>query len=206
MQSQVYPLLYDRHLLSKINLNKAQAFYTIYDYPFLKSIEDNWSVIKNEFDIVIGSGDFFQSWPQKQMALPSSDDWEVLPLHVRTDGYGQSHTLQSYAHLFPETMQLLSDILMDNLCDVTFSRLRAQTHLRPHHGRFANYLRCHLGIEIPAGDCGIIVNKEKRTWQTAKLLIFNEALEHQAWNHTDQSRVVLIFDFIPYNYSSFFPS
>jgi beta-hydroxylase len=206
MQSQVYPLIYDRHLLAKIDTNKAQAFYTTHDYPFLTSIEDNWSTIKNEFDTVIGSGDFFQSWPQQQMAAPDPGNWEVLPLRVRTDAYGQSQNLQSHAHLFPKTMQLLSDIIMDNLCDVAFSRLQAQTHLRPHHGRFANYLRCHLGIEIPNGDCGIMVNNEKRTWHMAKLLIFNEALEHQAWNYTDQSRVVLIFDFIPYNYSSFFPS
>jgi aspartyl/asparaginyl beta-hydroxylase (cupin superfamily) len=39
-------------------------------------------------------------------------------------------------------------------------------------------VRCHLGIQIPSGDCGIEVGGERGTWQTRACLVLNDHLEH----------------------------
>jgi beta-hydroxylase len=39
------------------------------------------------------------------------------------------------------------------------------------------------------------VGDETRTWQEGKCMVFDDTVEHEAWNKSDQSRVVLIVDF-----------
>jgi beta-hydroxylase len=56
-------------------------------------------------------------------------------------------------------------------------------------------LRCHLGLEIPSGDLGLRIGGETRVWQPGKCLVFDDTAEHEAWNHTDADRVVLIVTF-----------
>ena len=54
-------------------------------------------------------------------------------------------------------------------------------------------LICHLPLIVPPG-CGFRVGNETREWEEGKLLIFDDTIEHEAWNESDQDRVVLIFD------------
>jgi aspartyl/asparaginyl beta-hydroxylase (cupin superfamily) len=68
------------------------------------------------------------------------------------------------------------------------------THIAPHRGPTNLRLRCHLAISAPAGDCAIRVGDETRRWHEGKCLVFDDFLVHEAWNHTDEDRVVLIVD------------
>jgi aspartyl/asparaginyl beta-hydroxylase (cupin superfamily) len=47
---------------------------------------------------------------------------------------------------------------------------------------------------VPDADCAIRVAEETRHWQQGSCLVFDDSLLHEAWNHTDQERVVLIVD------------
>lgn len=75
------------------------------------------------------------------------------------------------------------------------SKLSPGTHIKPHRGPTNMRLRCHLGIDIPDGDCGLKVAGETRRWREGGCLVFDNSLEHEAWNHTSQPRIVLIIDF-----------
>jgi aspartate beta-hydroxylase len=74
------------------------------------------------------------------------------------------------------------------------SRLRPHTHIAAHRGPHNLRLRCHLGIAIPDGDCAIRVGNETRRWRSGAALVFDDFCEHEAWNHTDEDRIVLIVD------------
>lgn len=74
------------------------------------------------------------------------------------------------------------------------SRMRPGTHIQPHRGPTNLRLRCHLGITVPDGDCALRVGDETRQWQEGQCLVFDDYLEHEAWNHTKQDRIVLIAD------------
>jgi aspartate beta-hydroxylase len=74
------------------------------------------------------------------------------------------------------------------------SRMRAGTHISAHRGPTNLRVRCHLGIEVPNGDCAIRVANETRRWIEGECLVFDDHFEHEAWNRTTEDRIVLIVD------------
>ena len=76
---------------------------------------------------------------------------------------------------------------------VMFSLLKAGARIAPHTGMFNTRLVCHLPLIVPP-RCTFRVGNEVREWREARLFIFDDTIEHEAWNDSDQDRVVLIFD------------
>jgi Aspartyl/Asparaginyl beta-hydroxylase len=76
---------------------------------------------------------------------------------------------------------------------ILFSLLKGGARIAPHHGMINTRLICHLPLIVP-GRCGFRVGNEVREWEEGKLLIFDDTIEHEAWNDSAEDRVVLIFD------------
>ncbi len=76
---------------------------------------------------------------------------------------------------------------------VMFSLLKGGARIEPHTGMFNTRLVCHLPLIVPP-KCTFRVGNEVRDWQEGKLFIFDDTIEHEAWNDSDEDRVVLIFD------------
>ncbi len=74
------------------------------------------------------------------------------------------------------------------------SKLAANSRVATHRGPTNLRLRCHLGVQIPKGDCGIRVDAEYQTWREGKCLVFDDFYHHEVWNETNEERVVLIVD------------
>jgi len=197
-------LLYDRNLLEKIDPNTLPGFYDSSMFDFLSPIEHGFQNIHDEWLSVTSKQNFFQPWPQEKI-INQIGNWITIPIRSRIPPHKHTEDLMLRSEWFPTTLKILTDSLSKRLCDVTFSCLRPGAVIHPHHGRFSNTLRCHLGLQIPKDDCKIKVNGETRTWQQGKILVLDDRLEHEAWNLTDQDRTVLIFDFIPDQIPGFFP-
>lgn len=75
-----------------------------------------------------------------------------------------------------------------------FFLLDATSHIKPHRGEFDGTLRAHLGLVVPDG-CRLRVRDETRAWREAEWLVFDDFLEHEAWNDSDQTRCVLHVEF-----------
>jgi ornithine lipid ester-linked acyl 2-hydroxylase len=58
-------------------------------------------------------------------------------------------------------------------------------------------LRLHLGLIVPEPRdmLGIRVENEVYRWRKGEVVIFDDAYEHEAWNRTPHTRVVLFVDF-----------
>lgn len=76
---------------------------------------------------------------------------------------------------------------------VFFSRLDPGVHIPPHNGATNARLTVHLPLIVPDG-CAFRVGDETREWKEGELLIFDDTILHEAWNGSQQQRVVLIFD------------
>ncbi|MEI6419062.1 MAG: aspartyl/asparaginyl beta-hydroxylase domain-containing protein [Sphingomonadales bacterium] len=74
-----------------------------------------------------------------------------------------------------------------------FSILKPHTHIPPHHGLLNTRLICHLPLVVPAG-CRLRVGAETREVRTGEVLIFDDSIEHEAWNDSDEVRVILLFE------------
>jgi aspartyl/asparaginyl beta-hydroxylase (cupin superfamily) len=77
--------------------------------------------------------------------------------------------------------------------NVVLSLLRPGARIPPHTGMINTRLICHLPLIVPP-RCGFRVGSETRSWEVGKLLIFDDTVEHEAWNDSDKDRLILIFD------------
>ncbi len=77
--------------------------------------------------------------------------------------------------------------------EICFSVLAPGTHILPHHGVTNTRLVTHLALVVP-DNCAIRVGGEERGWQEGRCFTFDDTFEHEAWNRSDQTRVVLIMD------------
>lgn len=75
-----------------------------------------------------------------------------------------------------------------------FSILLPGTEIKPHYGSINGRLIVHLPLIVPQNCGGLRVAGETREWVQGQCLVFDDSFEHSAWNHSDQTRVVLILD------------
>ena len=62
-----------------------------------------------------------------------------------------------------------------------------------HNGLVNTRLICHLPLITPDG-CSLRVGNETRPWVQGRTLVFDDTIEHEAWNTSDSLRVVMLFD------------
>ena len=74
-----------------------------------------------------------------------------------------------------------------------FSILEPRTRIPPHTGVTNTRLVVHVPLVIPPG-CGFRVGSETRQWQPGQTWVFDDTIEHEAWNGSDEPRAILILD------------
>ena len=96
----------------------------------------------------------------------------------------------------PRTWKILSSIpgfVPSNMC--MFSALQPGGRIRPHTGLTNACLRVHLGVHVPEPAKSVLrVGPDVGTWEEGKVLIFNDAFDHEVWNTGTKTRSVLFFD------------
>src|SRR5207237_4569154 len=92
-----------------------------------------------------------------------------------------------------EVMQQLPLPMIDQAGpSIMFSLLKPGTRIPAHTGTHNTRLICHLPLIVPP-DCGFRVGNETRAWEVGKLIIFDDTIEHEAWNDSAEERVGRIF-------------
>jgi aspartyl/asparaginyl beta-hydroxylase (cupin superfamily) len=80
------------------------------------------------------------------------------------------------------------------LCpNAMFSALAPRTRIPPHNGETNARAIIHLPLIVPE-KCRYRVGYDQREWQFGRILAFDDTIEHEAVNDSDDLRVVLIFD------------
>jgi aspartyl/asparaginyl beta-hydroxylase (cupin superfamily) len=156
-------------------------FFEASNFEFATALEANWLVVRQELEQLQPKN--FIEWPEKNIY---NQGWEVFGLYA----FGQR--IEDNCRLCPETTKLVEKI--PGMMTAGFSSLAPGTYIGPHFGATKAVLRCHLGVIVPA-QCAIRVDKETRSWQEGKCLIFDDTFEHEAWNKSDKTRIVLLIDF-----------
>jgi aspartate beta-hydroxylase len=77
--------------------------------------------------------------------------------------------------------------------EVLFSVFTPDTHLLPHRGVTNTRVVGHLPLMVPE-NCALNVGGEIHEWREGEVVVFDDTFEHEAWNRSDRTRVVLIFD------------
>ena len=77
--------------------------------------------------------------------------------------------------------------------EVCYSMLTAGSHILPHHGVTNTRLVTHLALVVPE-NCALVVGGEQRGWEEGRCFTFDDTIEHEAWNRSDRTRVVMLMD------------
>jgi aspartyl/asparaginyl beta-hydroxylase (cupin superfamily) len=97
----------------------------------------------------------------------------------------------------PRTTALLESIPMLDAPNfgptVLFSVLEPHTHIPPHSGDTNARLIIHFPLIVPKG-CRFRVGNEVREWRVGECWVFDDTIEHEAWNDSDEPRVIVMID------------
>ncbi len=177
--------------IGKRSLVGDATFFPEDRFPWVEQVERNWLTIREELEAVMADRDAlpnFQDISKDQIEITDDDRWKTLFLY----GYGFKAKLG--IALCPKTAALMEQI--PGMTTAMFSILSPHKHILDHRGPYKGVLRYHLGLIVPeqAAQCRIRVGDDIRHWEKGKSLIFDDTFNHEVWNDTDQTRVVLFVD------------
>lgn len=169
-------------------------FYDANDFEWSKLIIQNYSSIRKEMD------EYINQHPELLQPYFNSTLVEKLKSWKTSNFLFWGKEVEQNCSKIPFTHSLFQQI--PGLTSLGISVLEAGARIKPHHGDTNAIIRCHLGLTIPADApiSALKVDEELKGWQEGKLLMFCDAWKHEAWNNSDKTRYVLIFDVIHPNY------
>jgi len=170
------------------------------DLPFIEAFEQHTpGIVADLAGVLAEDADELAPYINYPPNVPL-DQWEELNRSPRWSGYHllenglrvEAHcarcprTMEAIALLPQPTVQRRSPAAM-------FSVLQPRTRIPPHHGVTNTRLVLHLPLVVPPG-CGFRVGNETREWKVGEAWVFDDTIEHEAWNDSDQVRTILICD------------
>jgi aspartate beta-hydroxylase len=178
----------------------ADEFFDRKHFPWFDELESHTAAIRTELlGIIDDPGDAIRPYVRIEEGSPDSKwskldhslDWGAcflwehgqanLPVHERC----------------PRTAAVLASLPMLRIPGrgpaAFFSILRPGSHIPPHTGVTNTRAIIHLPLIVPPG-CGFRVGGETRQWVEGQAFAFDDTIEHEAWNNSDQRRAVLIID------------
>jgi aspartate beta-hydroxylase len=174
-------------------------FFPRAEFPWLDAVESAADGVRDEFLEVLAGEEGFTPYitypddvPKNQWAeLNNSPRWSAFHL------YKLGARVEENVARCPRTMELLAQVPQPDQPGRTpaamFSLLKPRTRIPAHNGVTNVRLVTHLPLIVPP-DCGFRVGNETRAWVPGKAWVFDDTIEHEAWNGSDKLRVVLIFD------------
>lgn len=175
-------------------------FYEREQFSWIPALEAKTGEIRDELQNILREGGGFEPY------LGGQDDVPVLNYDSLVDNpdwgayyfWKDGQEVPGNMARCPRTTAALREIqdlyfVADFLPSILFSRLKPHTRIPPHNGLMNTRLIAHLPLIVPPG-CGFRVGNEIRQWEEGKMLIFDDSMDHEAWNDSDQTRVILLME------------
>jgi aspartate beta-hydroxylase len=170
-------------------------------FPWYAELEAQTAAIREEMLGVLAEDSAFVPF------LGHFDDQQPLQEHLRGDRgepawnafffyrHGQRH--EANARRCPQTAVALEAVplcrVREHAPEVCYSVLTPGSHILPHHGVTNTRVVTHLPLVVPA-DCALVVGGEMRRWEEGVCFSFDDTFEHEAWNRSTDTRVVMLLD------------
>ena len=168
-------------------------------FPWLAELEAATLAIQVELAAVLASQQGFTPYVEYGDGIPL-DQWAALNHSLDWSAFQLYHYGKRYPDncaRCPQTMQALARLpqpaVEGRMPAAMFSVLKPRTRIPPHTGVANVRLVVHLPLIVPPG-CGYRVGNVTRQWRVGEAFVFDDTIEHEAWNDSDQTRVVLIAD------------
>ncbi|MEE8119249.1 MAG: aspartyl/asparaginyl beta-hydroxylase domain-containing protein [Gammaproteobacteria bacterium] len=183
-----------------------QYFPGLLPKPWFEAQEFEWAqrtaektaAVRQELLAVIDDEQVLSPYVAHQGKVPNA--WRKLTNSLNWSAYHiykEGEKVVPHCQQCPETADMLANLPLVTMPgqapEAFFSILRPGTHIPPHFGLANLKLAVHLPLVIP-DNCAIRVGEETRKWEPGSCLVFDDSFEHEAWNKSEESRAVLIFE------------
>jgi aspartyl/asparaginyl beta-hydroxylase (cupin superfamily) len=167
------------------------TFFELERFPWVAHVEQSWTVIREEVEQLLedqAALPSFQEISKDQIEITDDDRWKTFFLY----GYGFEAKLG--VQMCPRTAALMREI--PGMTTAMISILSPGKHILEHPGPYKGVLRYHLGLVVPEDveACRIRVGEDVRHWEEGSSMVFDDTFNHEVWNDTDETRVVLFVD------------
>ncbi len=174
------------------------CFYDPRQFDWVAEFEAQVRVMRDEVErLLVGETGFHPyvegdaNRPNRGHALLGDIRWSAFDL------WKSGVEVEANARRCPATMALLRSAPIPRIAGrspmALFSQLRPHTHIPPHWGMLNTRLICHIPLIVPPG-CRLRVGNEVRDVEAGRAMIFDDSIEHEAWNDGDETRIVLLFE------------
>lgn len=175
-------------------------FYDRSEFPWLGELEAATDTIRTELEALIAGGeDGFAPYVDHPDGAPLNQ-WAELNRSMRWNAFflwKDGAKIDENCARCPKTAALLDGVKMADIAGFAptafFSVLEPGASIPPHTGVTNTRLICHLPLIVPEG-CGFRVGNVTREWRPGEAWIFDDTIEHAAWNKSDRIRIILILD------------
>ena len=174
-------------------------FYERAAFPWLEPLEAATPDIRAELLEVLKQDSAFRPYVERNSRLPHTDAQGLLDNPAWSAFYiwQYGELVQDNAARCPETVRALADAplawVKGRSPSVLFSLLRPGAHIPAHTGEVNTRLICHLPLIVPE-KCSLRVGNETRPVVEGKAWVFDDTIEHEAWNASRETRVILLFE------------
>ena len=174
-------------------------FYERSLFPWFDDVEAALPDIRAELDAILDEPGAFAPYVQGHANRPKKEELGMLnnPAWSAYYLWKNGEPVAENAARFPKTLHALRNVPLAHVPNrspsILFSLLRPGAHIPPHNGLVNTRLICHLPVIVP-GKCRFRVGNETRDWVEGKGWAFDDSIEHEAWNGSDRTRVILLFD------------
>lgn len=175
-------------------------FYDRDQFPWLGEFEAATSAIRRELETILAEGaEGFEPYVKYDPHIPV-DQWRSLNHSMQWTAwhfYEGGSPIESRWQRARATVEAFTGLPQPSVLrrspSALFSALTPRTRIPAHTG-VANFrLLVHLPLVVPPG-CRFRVGGETREWREGEAWVFDDTIEHEAWNDSDQRRVIFICD------------
>ena len=193
-------------------------------FPFLKSFQDNWQTIRDEFTAFMNDASdeelklTYDILGPKSKTIKTKGNGKYSAFGILFQGIFIEQYIRLYQIQYPDSQpddasektlalrkkyfsnlaQVIEKVNLDNdniIRNAYFGIFHPGLDIKLHVNYNPHMNRGYLGLVVPEGDVAMKICHEQLYWHEGKFMILDHSYPHCPHNYTNYDRIVLVIDF-----------